>query len=172
MRGIGSQQHRRKFSILSASRRWLGSCSVRVPEELDPVMTVATPGSSRILVVDDEPFIVQLIFDMLSDEGYVVDTAANGRLALEQIRQRPYDLILSDLRMPDLDGLALYRELEQSWPELLCRIVFVSGTIEQPEYRSFLQDTGVPVLPKPFDLDQLREVTARHLAAGCSTARA
>ena len=121
-------------------------------------------ASSRILVVDDEPFIVQLVADMLSEEGYKVDTAANGLLALEQIRQHPYDLILSDLRMPALDGLALYRELEQDWPDLLNRIIFVSGTIEQPEYRSFLKETGVPILPKPFDLDELRLLTERHLA--------
>ena len=121
-------------------------------------------ASSRILVVDDEPFIVQLVADMLSEEGYKVDTAANGLLALEQIRQHPYDLILSDLRMPALDGLALYRELEQNWPDLLNRIIFVSGTIEQPEYRSFLKETGVPILPKPFDLDELRLLTERHLA--------
>jgi CheY-like chemotaxis protein len=121
-------------------------------------------GSSRILVVDDEPFIVQLVADMLSDEGYDVDTAANGLLAIEQIRQRSYDLILSDLRMPALDGLALYRELENHWPDLVRRIVFVSGTIEQPEYRTFLEETGVPVLPKPFDLDELRELTERRLA--------
>src|SRR6266849_243088 len=114
-------------------------------------MTTASGGPSRILVVDDEPFIVQLVADMLSEEGYEVDTAANGLLALEHIEKRPYDLILSDLRMPELDGLALYRELERRWPDLLRRIIFVSGTIEQPEYRSFLQETGVPVLPKPFD---------------------
>ncbi len=127
-------------------------------------MNSAARGSSRILVVDDEPFIVQLVADMLSEEGYQVDTAANGLLALEQIQQHPYDLILSDLRMPALDGLALYRELEQKWPDLLRRIIFVSGTLEQPEYRSFLKETGVPILPKPFDLDELRQLAERHLA--------
>ena len=127
-------------------------------------MNSAAGGSSRILVVDDEPFIVQLVADMLSEEGYHVDTAANGLLAIEQIEQHPYDLILSDLRMPALDGLALYRELEQKWPDLLQRIIFVTGTIDQPEYRSFLKETGVPILGKPFDLDELRELAERDLA--------
>lgn len=127
-------------------------------------MATAPGGSSRILVVDDEPFIVQLVADMLSEEGYDVDTAANGLLALEQIRERPYDLILSDLRMPTFDGLALYRALEQDWPELIRRLIFVSGTTEQPEYRTFLEKTGVPILAKPFDIDVLRDLAQRRMA--------
>jgi two-component system NtrC family sensor kinase len=127
-------------------------------------MTTAREGSSRILVVDDEPFIVQLVVDMLTDEGYAVDTAANGLLAIEQIERHPYDLILSDLRMPDFDGLALYRELERRWPDLVGRIVFVSGTTEHPKYRQFLEETGVPILPKPFNLEDLRQLAQRHVS--------
>src|SRR6185312_12197840 len=108
------------------------------------------PGNpSRILVVDDEPFIVQLVADMLIEEGYDVDTAENGLVALEQIRQRSYDLILSDLRMPALDGVGLYREVEQGWPDLSRRMVFISGTLDQPEYQRFIAVSGVPILPKP-----------------------
>ncbi|HEV8441181.1 MAG TPA: response regulator [Methylomirabilota bacterium] len=120
--------------------------------------------SNQILVVDDEPFIAQLVADMLSAEGYSVDTAANGLAALRQIDEHAYDLILSDLRMPHLDGLALYRELEWRRPELLRRMIFVSGTVEQPEYQKFLEETGVPVLPKPFDLDELRRLAAQLLS--------
>jgi CheY-like chemotaxis protein len=123
------------------------------------------PGnSSRILVVDDEPFIVQLVADMLSEAGYDVDTAENGLVALEQIRQRSYDLILSDLRMPALDGLGLYREVEQGWPDLRRRMVFISGTLDQPEYQRFIEVSGVPILPKPFDMDELRDLAERRLA--------
>jgi CheY-like chemotaxis protein len=127
-------------------------------------MTQAPKRATHILIVDDEPFIVQLMADTLSAEGYVVDTAADGVAALEQISERSYDLILSDLRMPRVDGVALYRELESSRPELLKRMVFVSGTVGQPEYQEFLEDTGVPVLPKPFNLDDLRRLAARRLA--------
>jgi len=115
----------------------------------------------RILVVDDEPFIAQLVADTLAAEGYQVDTAANGLLALELIKRESYDLILSDLRMPDLDGLALYRELESRRPDLLQRMIFISGTTDDPVYQKFLEQVDVPVLSKPFHLDDLRQLTAR-----------
>ena len=98
-------------------------------------------------------------------DGYEVDTAANGLLALEQIKRESYDLILSDLRMPGLDGLALYREVESRRPDLLRRMIFMSGTIEDPVSQSFLEQAGVPVLPKPFHLDDLRRLTARFTSA-------
>ena len=128
-------------------------------------MTDAPPLVTHILVVDDEPLITSLVADLLEADGHEVDTAANGRLALEQIERRSYDLILSDLRMPELDGLALYRELERRQSDLLPRMVFISGTLEHPEYKSFLEQTGVPVLSKPFDLEDLRRFTERFLPA-------
>ena len=128
-------------------------------------MTPARARSARILVVDDEPFIAQLVSDTLLAEGYEVDTAANGLLALEQIERQSYDLILSDLRMPDLDGLALYQELESRRPDLLRRMIFISGTIEDPKYLRFLEQANVPVLPKPFHLDDLRRIIGRSTPA-------
>ncbi len=128
-------------------------------------MSLPPNRSAQILVVDDEPLIVQLVADMLAAEGYAVDTAANGLLALEHIQRRSYDLILSDLRMPELDGLALYRELAWQRPELLRRIIFVSGTIEDPDYQKFLAETGAAVLPKPFSLEELRRLAERMLTS-------
>ena len=128
-------------------------------------MTAARARSPRILVVDDEPFVAQLLVDTLVADGYEVDTAANGLLALEQIEQHVYDLILSDLRMPELDGLGLYRQLELRRPDLLQRMIFISGTIDDPTYRRFLEHAGVPVLPKPFHLDDVRQLTERFFPA-------
>jgi len=75
-----------------------------------------------ILVVDDEPLVAALIADALGLEGYEVETAKDGREALEKIAARSYDVILSDLRMPELDGVGLYRELEQRHESLLRRL--------------------------------------------------
>ena len=119
----------------------------------------------RILVVEDELRISQLVAEVLEAEGYEVDTAANGLLALEKIEERDYDLILSDLRMPELDGLGLYRELQRRQPALLSRLLFVSGTTDQPEYQRFLAETAVPVLSKPFALVDLQQLTRRVLTA-------
>jgi len=130
---------------------------------------MAAPASRPlILVVDDEPFIAQLITDVLSGDGYDVDTASDGLVALECIGRRAYDLILSDLRMPGLDGLGLYRELEQNRPELARRFVFITGTSEHTDYAGLIVDLAVPILTKPFDMAALQRVTRETLAASVS----
>ena len=116
-----------------------------------------------ILVVDDEPLVAALIADALGLEGYEVETAKDGREALEKIAARSYDVILSDLRMPELDGVGLYRELEQRHESLLLRLAFVSGTTEPPEYASFLEQTGATVLSKPFAVADLHRLVQRLL---------
>ena len=129
------------------------------------MMSQEPPPHPRVLVVEDDLAIAQLVADVLGAEGYEVDTAANGLLALEKIEERDYDLILSDLRMPELDGLGLYREIERRRPTLLSRLLFFSGTPEQSEYRRFLAETPVPFLLKPFVLVDLLRVTRQVLAA-------
>ncbi len=116
-----------------------------------------------ILVVDDEPLVAALIADALALDGYEVETAKDGREALEKIAARSYDAILSDLRMPELDGVGLYRELEQRHESLLLRLAFVSGTTEPPEYASFLEQTGATVLTKPFAVADLHRLVQRLL---------
>jgi CheY-like chemotaxis protein len=116
-------------------------------------------------VVDDETIIAQLIADVLSSEGYDVHTAPNGVVALERIAERSYDLILSDLRMPELDGLGLYREIEKWQPELLRRFVFITGTSEHTDYQDFIDDVKVPILTKPFDMLHLQRVAREILDA-------
>ena len=117
----------------------------------------------HILVIDDEPLVAALMADILELEGYEVDTAKNGREGVEKIAARSYDVILSDLRMPELDGVGLYRELEQQHPHLLPRLAFVSGTTEPPEYASFLERTGATVLGKPFGITDVHRLVQRIL---------
>ena len=69
--------------------------------------------SAKILVVDDEPSIVDVLTRFLSREGYDVVTAVNGREALERVRQDPPDLILLDVTMPELDGFAVCQQLKE-----------------------------------------------------------
>lgn len=128
-------------------------------------MMISTAQPIRILMVDDEPLIAQLVVDVLSTEGYEVDTAASGLLALDRIKEGSYDLILSDLRMPDLDGFALYHELERRRPDLVRRMIFISGTTEDPEYEEFLEEAGVPMLSKPFHVEDLRRLAEQALSA-------
>jgi two-component system NtrC family sensor kinase len=117
-----------------------------------------------VLVVDDESIIAQLIADVLTDAGYQIDTAPHGMAALERLDHRSYDVILSDLRMPELDGLGLFREIEQRYPDLLHRFVFITGTSEHADYQGFIDDVKVPVLTKPFDMMDLVRVVHELLA--------
>jgi CheY-like chemotaxis protein len=130
-----------------------------------PTERLSTTDARRtcILVVDDEPLVAALIADALALEAYEVETAKDGLEALEKIAARSYDAILSDLRMPELDGVGLYRELEQRHESLLLRLAFVSGTTEPPEYASFLEQTGATVLTKPFAVADLHRLVQRLL---------
>ena len=120
---------------------------------------------TRVLVVEDQPTLAQIIAEVLEADGHEVETAANGLLALDKIEARPYDLIISDLRMPELDGVGLYRQIKRRRPALLSRFLFVSGTAHEPEYQRFLAESAVPILAKPFSLAELHRLVRRVLAA-------
>jgi PAS domain S-box-containing protein len=125
----------------------------------------ATVPGSVILLVDDEPGIAKALPRLLQRDGHTVDTAANGRLALALLQERSYDLILCDLRMPELDGPGLYRALEQQAPQLCRRFLFLTGDTLSPEVQDFLVQSGVPRLTKPFNAAEVRRAIAQALQA-------
>jgi CheY-like chemotaxis protein len=114
-------------------------------------------------VVDDEPDVAGVLTDLLKVAHEQVDTASDGRAALERLAQADYDLILCDVRMPGLDGPDLYRMLSSTRPELLSRFMFLTGDTLNPESREFVQRTGAPCLGKPFDFDEVYRVIGRAL---------
>ena len=117
----------------------------------------------RILVVEDEPLIQGLLSDMLSADGHEVDAVGTGVAALEKIAERSYDMIISDLRMPELDGPGLYRAIESQYKALLPRMLFVTGSALDPGNEQFLEETRVPWLSKPFKMNDLHNLTQRVL---------
>jgi two-component system NtrC family sensor kinase len=122
--------------------------------------------SLTILLVDDEPSMVKALTALLRRDGHSVDTAANGQLALVQLQERPYDLILSDLRMPELDGAGLYRALEQHASPLCRRFIVLTGDSLSPETEAFVVQSGVQRLTKPFTAAEVRRVIQQVLQAG------
>lgn len=122
-------------------------------------------GRPAVLVVDDESIIAQLVADMLGSDGYDVDIAPHGVAALESLAKRRYDLVLSDLRMPQLDGLGFFRAVQERFPELVGRFVFITGTSEHDDYQEFIEVLSVPVLTKPFDMTELQRL-AREVLSG------
>lgn len=119
---------------------------------------------ARILVVEDEGEIAGLIRDFLSPI-YEIQVAQNGIRALEILKEEDYDLIISDIRMPGLDGIWFYRALEGQVPRYRPRILFMTGMTFDPEVKRFFQETGVPYIKKPFKLDQLAESVGRILGS-------
>ncbi|HKC07350.1 MAG TPA: response regulator [Methylomirabilota bacterium] len=109
-----------------------------------------------ILVVEDESSLRELIANILLLDQHEVDTVRDGAEALYRIEQRAYDLIISDLQMPNLDGPGLYTALRKRFGEALPRVIFVTGHAEADKFVPFLAETGDPVLTKPFSVEDLR----------------
>ena len=126
--------------------------------ERRPVARMKSPAGLSVLVVDDEPEIAALIEDTLGLFGHRVKKARNGRLALDLLSQESFDLVFSDMRMPDLDGLGLHAEIAKRWPELLQRLVFITGDQASDETLAFLSRTGSRCLGKPFTLAELQDL--------------
>ncbi|HET8831824.1 MAG TPA: PAS domain S-box protein [Casimicrobiaceae bacterium] len=124
--------------------------------------TVAPPSPMQrsILIVDDEAEIRETLADILGRARHRVVTASSGRQALERMATERYDVILTDIRMPDLDGRALYQEIVRRWPRQAERVVFITGDTLASALREFVAASGRPVIEKPFSPNDVRRVVA------------
>jgi len=129
-----------------------------------------TPGSGgQVLVVDDEPEIAELVADTLRGAGLRAETVTSGRQALARLERGGIDLLVCDLRMPDLDGAALARALRDRYPRLASRLVLMTGdALRAGTGEVAAVTTGVPVLEKPLDLAALRSLVRRMLDGGAA----
>ena len=127
----------------------------------DKVDSDRAPVSLRILVVDDETEVVDTLSEILRNNGHTIDVAANGREGLERALSTSYDLILSDMRMPLLDGPCFYREIQHQRPAMLDRFAFITGDTLSPEIKSFLNRTGARCVEKPFIPDDVLGLISR-----------
>ncbi|RMF89691.1 MAG: diguanylate cyclase [Nitrospinota bacterium] len=143
--------------------------SAEFPEELTPPYDYwndaldrreeGTPP--RILVVDDEQELCEVLREILSQEGYVVETAADGEETLALMQQRAYDLVLSDLQMPKMDGLELLRRIKEfpSPPD----VIIITGHASVESAVRAMKLGAVDYIPKPLNFDLLRLVVAKTL---------
>jgi len=131
----------------------------------------AAPTPKRILLVDDEAELAGVVAEAIGKDGHDVTIALNGAVALELLERSTYDVIVSDTKMPQLDGEGLYAELDRRYPALRDRMIFLTGDVLSREKRAFLEQTGRPFLEKPCDLKELRRLVHR-VAAGAAPARA
>jgi PAS domain S-box-containing protein len=112
----------------------------------------------RILVVDDEYDVGRIISDALERDGHTVEIARSGTVAMEKIKFQPYDVILSDIRMPGMDGPGLYRALSAARPDQIDRLAFITGDTLTPRVREFLVSSERPYLEKPVRPKDVRNL--------------
>ena len=122
-------------------------------------------AGKRILVVDDEEFILQVIQEELHRHHFEIVTASNGETALSRMREEKFDVILCDLKMPGLNGRQIYERLRSENAELCRRMVFITGDVVNEPLRQFLAAEKCPCLSKPFKLAELRQIIQTMISA-------
>ena len=122
----------------------------------------------RVLVVDDEPDIVQLLSDILEKDGHDVSRAESVATAMAQLEGDPFDVIISDLRLPDSGGFGIFEPLQDKRPDLLARTAFMTGDTMNARVRTFLENAGRPYMEKPITPDDVRKLMVRLIASARS----
>jgi len=112
----------------------------------------------RILVVDDEASLLLTIVANLELAGYEVYEAPDAVAALDILAQKPVDLVLSDIRMPGMNGVELYHHIRDRYPEM--PVVLMTAFAVEDLVSEAIQDGAFTVLPKPFDIDRLVRLLA------------
>ncbi|OGN99191.1 MAG: hypothetical protein A2Y58_02000 [Chloroflexi bacterium RBG_13_51_52] len=118
-------------------------------------MTRTEKNKKKILLVEDEPIVGRLCTRILNAEGFEVDFVPDGRMAMRAVENTDYDLCVSDIRLPGLTGIELYERLKENKPELSLRMIFITGDTMNVNVRSFIQESGIPCLMKPFTPEKL-----------------
>ncbi len=124
------------------------------------IRTASTP--STVLVVDDDDLVRTILRRMLERSGFDVMTAVNGRDGIERFHERPADIVVTDMMMPEMAGDELIRALLRERPGI--RIIAISG-VEHPHLRTALGLGARATLRKPVQADRLVETVRRVLAA-------
>jgi signal transduction histidine kinase len=135
----------------------VASVATDVPAADDAVAPIGVLSAvgRRILVVEDEASLSEMISEALAAEGYMVDRAADGLAAREMLGNGSYDLIISDLKMPRMGGRELYDAVHRMDPDLARRIIFSTGDGVSSDTQDFFSRTGNAFLTKPFNLRDL-----------------
>ena len=116
------------------------------------------PRRVRVLVVDDDESVRHALVRILGGAGYEVEAVEDGEKALQRVRTAGYDCIMTDFRMPVMDGCRLFQAIKMTNPSLAKRVIFCTGETATPYLQWFLEGSGSRVLPKPFRMSQVLEL--------------
>ena len=114
----------------------------------------------KALVLDDEVEVGELTAEILERDGFDVEFMFNGVDALKSLENNHYDVFLTDLNMPEIDGKAIVQALKSRFPQMLGRTVIITGDTMGPTSKQVLSDSGIPHLEKPVSPPELRKVIA------------
>lgn len=129
--------------------------------ELDASLDLPTAQRPQALIVDDEPVVRKVVRRALQRAGFDVTEASDGRAALDCARGSDFDLVISDVRMPVMDGLDLLEHLSLHLPEL--PVILISGSLESAGIRRATALGAFDVLDKPFAVQRLQSAALRAL---------
>ncbi len=130
----------------------------------EPTEAPSTQTQQRVLVVDDEIEVGELNAEILRREGFDVDFVSSGEEALERLQSSTYDVFLSDLNMPGVDGRKIYEALVDRFPNMLTRTAYITGDTMGESSLGLLQESGLPYLEKPVSPSELRMLIGQLLA--------
>ncbi|MEO7191771.1 MAG: ATP-binding protein [Vicinamibacterales bacterium] len=159
-----AQEHGGRITVRSSPQRGasfvlelpVSGTTVRSPESNTPAQALpAVPKGTRALVIEDEAALGEAVAAALADEGFKPDRAQDGEEALRKVRERHYDVIICDLKMPKVDGMMFFREVSAKMPHIARRLIFVTGDVAGTEAERFLEESGCRWVPKPFRLRDL-----------------
>src|SRR5213080_1321322 len=119
------------------------------------------PNAVKCLVVDDEPRLRRVLVRLLEGEGFTCAEAGSGTEALEKMHAEPVPLVISDLRMPQMDGVTLLREILARWPDTA--VIVVTAVAEVESAVACLQLGALDYVAKPFHLDEVRARVSQAL---------
>ena len=168
---LGTRQRSTLDALLDEARRTqreideLLEVAGGTPQPVPHVPTEAPPHRpAHVLVVEDDPANRGILTRVLHRLGYQVTPVADGVEAFEALTMGGIDCIVSDYQMPHLGGQSLYEQVEDRLPYYASRFIFVTGDYTREATRSFLDQTGRPVLGKPYEINELAAAVARVLA--------
>lgn len=166
-----AQEHGGRLTVKSLEGRGasfflelpVSGANVRPPETASARPIPDVPPGSRALVIEDEQALGEAVAAALTDEGFQVDRAANGEEALARVRERGYDVVICDLKMPKVDGMAFFREVSRTLPSVARHLIFMTGDVAGTEAERFLEESGCRWVPKPFRLRDLVKMARETL---------
>jgi len=131
------------------------------------ISTEKLPGQKktgfRVLIVDDELAIRNILVRILSNRGYRAHTVSSGKAALAMLNEKGFDLLVADLKMSGVSGIDLYQALKKKSQYMANRTVFITGDTMSEETNAFLISSGRPYLSKPFTPAEFLEIIEKEL---------